>query len=100
MERIFAAIDGDIISNTFVGDDDFAALVRPDHDEVVEITGLDPMPGVRWAVHSDGYRPPQPWPSWAWNGAVWYAPVERPDTPGVWVWDEDAQEWTDLAAQG
>jgi len=95
MERIFAAIDGGVITNTFVGDDDFADLVRPDHDEVVEITGLDPMPGVEWSVEVDGYRPPKPFSSWLWQDGDWVAPTPRP-TEGEWLWDEAAQEWIDL----
>lgn len=94
-ERIFAAIDGGIITNTFVGDDAFAALVRPDHDDVVEITDLSPRPGVRWTVESDGYRPLSPFLSWVWNGSAWVAPVPYPTDPGAWLWDEDAQEWID-----
>ena len=94
-ERVWAAIDGNVITNTFVGDDGFADLVRPDHDDVVEITDLSPMPGVRWTVHPDGYRPPSPFPSWVWADGAWTAPVPRPSEPGAWRWDEDAQEWID-----
>lgn len=95
-ERIFAVIDGGVITNTFVGDDAFADLVRPDHDAVVEITNLDPCPGVDWTTHPDGYRPPIPFPSWLWVDGAWSAPVPRPTGPGTWVWDEDAQEWIDV----
>ena len=95
MERIFAAIDNGVVSNTFVGDPVFAELVRLDHDDVVEITDVAPRPGFRWSVHSDGYRPPAPFPSWVWNGAGWEAPAAMPETEGRWQWDEDAQEWID-----
>lgn len=98
MERIFAAIDGGVITNTFVGDDDFADLVRPDHDGVVEITDLDPRPGVNWTVHPDGYRPPTPYPSWVWNGGAWEAPVPMPTEPGSLVWDEDTLSWLEVTA--
>jgi hypothetical protein len=79
MERVFAAINGGVLTNTFVGDDDFVALVRPDHDDVVEITNLSPRPGVAWTVHPEGYRPPMP-------------------AEGVWEWDDAAQEWVDLTS--
>lgn len=97
MERVWAAIDSGVITNTFVGDDDFADLVRPEYDEVVEITNLNPRPGVAWTVHDDGYRPPLPFPSWVWNDGEWIAPVPMPDTPGDWVWNESAQEWINVA---
>ena len=38
-------------------------------------------------------RPPQPYPSWTWNGTAWEAPVAYPDDGGEYVWDEDAGEW-------
>lgn len=96
-ERILAAIDDSVITNTFVGDDDFADLVRPDHDDVIEVTNLDPRPGVGWTVNPDGYRPPSPYPSWVWQDGEWTAPVPRPTEPGAWMWDEAAQEWINLA---
>jgi hypothetical protein len=96
MERIWAAIDGGTISNTFVGDDAFADLVRPDHDEVVEITDLSSCPGIQWTVHPDGYRPPSPFPSWEWTGTEWEAPTPMPTDPGAWNWDENAEAWIDL----
>lgn len=94
-ERIWACITDSLIVNTVVGDDDFAALITPDFDSVVEITDLDPRAGVKWTVHPDGYRPSSPFPSWVWSGSEWEAPTPRPTTPGVWSWDEDAQEWID-----
>lgn len=70
-ERIWAVIDDGVISNTIVADDAFADQIRPDHDDVVEVTDLVPRPGVGWSVHSGGYRPPQPGPSWVWDGTSW-----------------------------
>jgi hypothetical protein len=92
-ERIFAAIDGETIVNTFVGDDDFADLVRGEYDEVIEITDLTPRPGVRWTVHQDGYRPPAPYSSWGWNGTAWEAPIPMPTEGGPWQWNESAGNW-------
>lgn len=47
---------------------------------------------------ADGaFIPPKPFPSWTLNAdtALWDAPVPMPETEGMWVWDEDAQEWVD-----
>ncbi len=43
------------------------------------------------------FIPPQPFPSWTLNPdtALWDAPVPMPETEGMWVWDEDGQEWVD-----
>ena len=50
-----------------------------------------------WAAQGGAFIPPQPFPSWVLNPdtALWDAPVPMPDTPGIWVWDEDAQKWVD-----
>lgn len=96
-ERIWAVINDGVIANTIVADDVFANIIRPEHDDVVEITDLSPRPGINWTVEADGYRPPSPFQSWVWNGTEWEAPVPRPTETGAWVWDEDAQEWIDTS---
>lgn len=93
MERIWAVLDSGVITNTFVGDDDFADLVMAEHDAVVEITDVDPSPGIGWTQDDGGqFRPPAPYPSWVWDQGAWTAPLPRPQGPG-WVWNEPGQEW-------
>ena len=93
MERIYAIADGGVIVNTVVGDDDFAALIRPDHDEVFEVTGVDPQPGPGWVFFSDGYRPPQPYPSWVWSEDNWQSSIPRPDNTEPWIRNEATLSW-------
>lgn len=93
MERIFAAVIDGLIVNTFVGDDSFVALVRADYNDVFEVTNLEPQPGIGWTVSSDGYRPPQPFPSWAWDGTTWVAPIPLPNEEAIWAWDENLGNW-------
>jgi hypothetical protein len=38
-------------------------------------------------------RPPQPYPSWTWNGETWEAPVPYPEGEEFYVWEEENQEW-------
>ena len=38
-------------------------------------------------------RPAQPYPSWAWNGETWEAPLPYPDDGGDYTWDESSGEW-------
>lgn len=92
-ERVFAVIDGALVTNTFVGDDEFADFLRPEHDQIIEVTDLDPRPGVAWTLSSDGFRPPSPFDSWLWVEGAWRAPVERPELPGTWHWDEASLSW-------
>ena len=78
-ERIWAVINDGVIANTIVADDVFANIIRPEHDDVAEITNVAPRPGVGWSVEAEGYRRPQPGPSWEW--------------------DEAAQEWIDVTPE-
>ena len=63
-----------------------------------EWVGSDTKVGVGWTAEDDGFRPPQPFPSWTWDGQAWVAPVPRPDE-GWWTWDEDAQGWQALVEE-
>ena len=45
-------------------------------------------------------RPPQPYPSWIWNGEIWEAPVPYPEGGGSYVWNEDTQEWDLMVFEG
>ena len=38
-------------------------------------------------------RPPQPYPSWIWDGGAWHAPEPYPDDGELYDWDEDAGAW-------
>lgn len=62
---------------------------------LVEVTGMDPMPGVGngWTYVDGVFIPPQPFPSWTWDGDEWIAPVPMPEDGGEYWWDEDAQAW-------
>ncbi len=95
MERVWACISDGVIVNTIVAGDDFIPLIAHQFDDVVEVTDVSPLPGVRWTVHADGYRSPQPHPSWLWQGGDWVAPTPVPSGDGPWWWDENAQEWID-----
>ena len=45
-------------------------------------------------------RPPQPYPSWTWNGEIWEAPVPYPEGEEFYEWNEDNQEWTLIVIDG
>lgn len=92
MERIWACIKENTIVNTIVADEDFISLIESEFDDLVEITNFDPIPGVNWTVYENGYRPPQPYLSWIWDGEFWQPPTPMPET-GLWIWDEDTLSW-------
>ena len=43
----------------------------------------------------DAFISPKPYPSWALNEVTkeWVAPVARPDTTEMPIWNEDTQSW-------
>lgn len=86
-----ACIRDGVVVNAAVYDEDtsaaWLAAVTPDYDEVRLVDAA----GIGWTVEADGLRPPQPYPSWTWNGSEWDAPVPQPDGPHYW--DESAGEW-------
>jgi hypothetical protein len=48
--------------------------------------------GKGWTYNPiDGFRPPQPYPSWVWVDDRWQAPTPRP--VGNFEWDEATQTW-------
>lgn len=51
--------------------------------------------GVGWMWdENNGFRPPQPYPSWVWDGQTWQAPVPAPD--GFYYWDERQLMWVEV----
>lgn len=46
-------------------------------------------------VEKDGFKSPQPFPSWKFNETkwVWEAPVPMPDDVYFYVWNEKEQKW-------
>lgn len=52
--------------------------------------------GQTWSATQalDVARPPQPHPSWTWDGADWRAPKPRPGV--MFRWDEGAFDWVAL----
>lgn len=43
----------------------------------------------------DAFIPPQPYPSWLLDPqtCLWNAPVPRPETNDIWVWNEETLSW-------
>jgi hypothetical protein len=68
-------------------------------DEVTVEVWLTTDAGTVTAQHSLTVpRPPQPYPSWTWDGSRWAAPVAYPEDGGLYQWDEAAQTWAAIEA--
>jgi len=101
MSRRGVIVDDGIVTNIVVwGDESQEQFSEEGHDRVEETTGWDRQPGIGWTWTTEfGYRPPQPFPSWIWDGGdkEWTAPVPMPDeeacSGGWWDWNEEGQTW-------
>ena len=46
------------------------------------------------------FYPPRPYPSWTLDEeANWQAPVPYPTDGGVYIWDEELQEWIEFVTE-
>ena len=39
-------------------------------------------------------KPPQPYPSWIWDGETWNPPISYPTDGNFYVWDEETISWS------
>jgi hypothetical protein len=54
-------------------------------------------PGFTYDADADVFIAPQPFPSWSLDdNHDWQAPTPRPETEGMWSWDEDTLTWVSL----
>lgn len=54
-------------------------------------------PGWRYDADADVFIAPQPFPSWSLDANYdWQPPTPRPESEGMWLWDEDSLSWVDL----
>jgi hypothetical protein len=92
MSKNMAVItDSGIVSNIIVCHDS-------ERETDLLITYTDDNPAYIGGTFDTGYfYPPQPYPSWTRNEGQWVAPVSMPDDGGRYQWDEDLQEWFELA---
>lgn len=98
-EVIYFDADGYVTNVVVVGSDDPDALLGAygyagwvDHADFPEV-------GVGWRRADGQWRPPQPYPSWIWDGAGWVAPVPKPEEGGPWIWDEETQSWVEQVTE-
>lgn len=89
MNRYAAQVDNGIVVQAIVGNPEWAA------DRLGGVWhGTDSKVGIGWTYDdTDGFRPPQPYPSWTWDGTGWQPPVPYPDDDQFYTWDEDGQVW-------
>lgn len=87
-----AKIEDGVVTQAIVGDVEWAT------DRIGGVwVASETKVGIGWEQYDGGLRPPQPFPSWSWDGAAWIAPVPMPDDGLEYVWDEAAGEWVAIS---
>ena len=121
VEKTVAKIENGVVTQVIVCDSPGWAKKRLG-GEWVNSTGQNVGVGLTY-VKTEGFRPPQPFPSWTWKNKAkgWQPPKERPkatpekislfrgkmpsdiralvsdkaleEAPELWAWDEKTQDW-------
>lgn len=103
MERTGALVEDSIVRNIIVwGDESEAQYESEGWDYAVETTDLAVKPGIGWTyTEPDGFRPPQPFPSWVWSkkNEAWEAPTPMPTDGGQYEWNETTQTWDEILVE-
>ena len=55
--------------------------------------------GIGYTWDGTGFAAPQPYPSWTLNqdSYIWESPVPYPTDDKKYAWDEETQEWVEIA---
>jgi len=54
--------------------------------------------GYLYNQEEDIFIAPQPYPSWTRSGSFWQAPTPMPEDGKLYIWDEEALSWNEIAA--
>lgn len=82
-----AQVVNGVVVNAIVVDSEWAST----HEGWVD---SDFLVSVNWTYSEhEGFRPPQPYPSWTWENDAWTPPVPLPEDENVYSWSEDKLDW-------
>lgn len=97
--KTWAYVAGGLVINVAIADSEHASSAPFPYDHLIDVTEIKRRPGPGWTYNeTDGFRPPQPFPSWTWSGNLWSPPKPAPTDPGRWIWDESTGDWVNTEA--
>lgn len=106
----FAKVENSIVTEVIVAEQDFIDSLS-DSEKYIQTSyntngGVNLVSGVQMRKNyagvgyqydsvRDAFIPTQPFPSWILNEetCIWEAPVLRPETKDIYVWNEDSISW-------
>lgn len=94
----YAYVYGGRVINVAVSDPENVEKVPFPFDSVHAVNTTRPSIGWTYS-EAEGFRPPQPFPSWSWSGSIWSPPKPAPTDPGRWVWNEELGDWVNTEAE-
>jgi hypothetical protein len=71
---------------------------EPSEDQSKALRGNYAGTGYIYDAINDVFYPPKPYPSWTLNTTswLWEAPIPIPSNDKAYLWDEAAQNWTEV----
>jgi len=71
---------------------------EPSEDQSKALRGNYAGTGYTYDAINDVFYPPKPYPSWILNTTTWLweAPIPIPSNDKPYLWDEAAQNWTEV----
>lgn len=92
---IYAIHDGNRVLNTIVAE---SKEIAEECTQLFAMESIDYKPWVGWEHYENGWRPSQPFPSWAWDESdkEWTPPIQIPSEFGDWAWDEEDLVWVEI----
>lgn len=88
----YAIVVNNRVENVVVSDN--KEVVEQIHSGTVLETTGEPWNG--WIFEDGIWKEPKPYDSWVWVDNQWFPPVELPEDPENYIWDENSQNWTPL----
>lgn len=100
-ERTGVTVKDGVVANVILWADCTYDQLKNEYPHLEETTDMGIRPRIGWTWNEqDGYRPPQPYPSWSWDNEkfAWQPPIPDPDptdeeNPEPYEWDEKTLSW-------
>lgn len=72
---------------------------EPSADQSKALRGNFAGIGMVYDPELDAFYAKKPFESWILNESIfdWEPPIEKPETAGPWIWDEENQNWSKIS---
>lgn len=90
----YAYVQNNKVKYTFnISEDQKNSGIFGSPSNFIEISDSDNVSASGSFVHNEKIVPPQPFPSWEFDGNSWISPVKKPLDGQRYTWNEETQSW-------